>query len=134
MIVRCVAETAKDFSPILFSIGLTPFSEFNLEIGKSYTVYSVNVWRGMVSYLLIGERRAEPSWYPSEAFEVVDNTLPSRWYFGTYKPEEKNGLQLIVGYDEMVNTIDSHYDELIECESQAVEVFNKRRREIDQES
>jgi hypothetical protein len=132
MRVRCIKDNASSFPDEYFHVGYTPSSEFNLKIGDYYTVYGINLWQGIFSYLLIGDRSERPNWYPVDAFQIIENSLPANWFVAFFDEEEKNGLKMIIGYDEIVNSVDTHHDALIdERDEQALGIFYQRKAEIE---
>ena len=68
-----------------------------------------------------------PVWYKAEQFEVVDNHLPMNWYFSFNKKENT----AIWGYKELIVN-PKHYENLVERDPQAVEIFERRKEEIDE--
>jgi hypothetical protein len=110
-------------------MGNLPTSKFDLELENEYIVYGISWWNGVVYYLLIGEGKY-PHWYPSELFTVSQNAIPGNWFFTTFGDSEKNGLQAILSYNEMVNNLDEHYDSLMEYEPEATKIFFARVDEI----
>lgn len=130
MHIKCIENTGKNLSKTHFSMGYTSVSEFDLELGKDYSVYGISWWSGVVFFLLLGEG-GYPRWCPSELFTITQNTIPADWFFATFLDGQKNGLQAILSYDEMVNSLDEHYDALLEYEPEAIKVFFRRKDEID---
>jgi hypothetical protein len=128
MNVRCVANTGKDISEKTFAIGYSLETIFELEVGRIYTVYGICLWKGSLHYLLMGGEHNYPSWYPSELFNVVDKLLPIEWYFDYFKTLD---ITAIWGYKELVKE-DNHFDDLMERDKKALEVFLNRKREIDE--
>lgn len=130
MRIKCIENTGKNLSEKHFKMGFFPVSEFDLELKKDYSVYGISLWNGIVFFLLFGEG-SYPNWYPSELFEITQNTIPGNWFFATFPDGQKNGLQAILSYDEMVNNLDQHYDALLEYEPKAMEIFFMRKDEVD---
>lgn len=131
MRVKAIKNNSGSFPKKYFDAGYTSQGKFDLELGKEYTVYGINVWSDYVSYLIIPEQSERPSWYPDQLFEITENRMPPDWCVAVFPNGEKNDLQLIVGYDEIVNSLDSHYDALIERDPEALAIFNERKSEID---
>ncbi|BBW98643.1 phosphoribosylaminoimidazole synthetase [Geobacillus icigianus] len=127
MKARCIANTGKDISEKALSIGYSTETVFELEIGRVYTVYGVCLWRDSLHYLIKGEEHNYPSWYPSELFDVSDRLLPVEWYYDYFRACD---ITAIWGYKELVED-DSHFDGLMERDNKALEVFLKRKQEID---
>ncbi|MGX7137189.1 hypothetical protein RV15_GL001170 [Enterococcus silesiacus] len=93
-----------------------------------YTIYAQVLFKNVLHYLIIGTHEDLPSWYPAELFEVVDHQVYLEWY---YNYEINSVVSGLWGYKEMVMT-DNHYDDLIERTEEAIEVFFKRKKEIDE--
>jgi hypothetical protein len=130
MRVLCKTNSGRDLSGNHFESGYTPSSEFDLEIGKEYVVYGICIWKGFLTYLIMGEG-LYPYWYPSELFSVTRNDIPPDWYFAHFS--EKNGvdLQAIWGYYELISA-DEHFDELSNLEKRAIGIFMARQKQIDE--
>ena len=105
----------------------------------AYIVYAMLICKGSVKYLL-AEEEDEPFWYPANIFEVVDSLLPIIWYFSFkgydhYDSKDPDyaiyPVTVIWGYKEMIFDPEHRID-LIECEPEALEIFKKRKEEIDE--
>jgi hypothetical protein len=132
MRAKCLVDNAGSFPAERFVGGLSRDSEFNLRIGEEYSVYGIGLWDGLLSFLIVGERSEVPLWYPAEAFALTENSIPKNWYLAKFDHDDKNGLQLIMGYDEIVNSIDVHHDALLDDrEVNALRVFFGRKDEMD---
>ncbi|GAC40793.1 hypothetical protein [Paenibacillus popilliae] len=129
MKVRCIANTGDKLSKKTQELGDTNETEYSIKIDEMYIVCGQHLYRGVLSYLILGTYENLPSWYPAELFEVTDPLLPLEWYYQCYGDE--NGISAVWGYKELV-TIDSHYDDLIEREDEAIRIFLKRKKEMDE--
>ena len=125
MKIKCKSNQACILSDKALSVSGTSNTVFSLEIGRNYNVYSICLWEGVLKYLTIGEENL-PSWYPAELFDVVDTMLPLEWYCDVKSGESLEGIW---GYKEMVLD-ENHYDDLLERETGAVEIFLKRKHEL----
>lgn len=96
-------------------------------MGKIYNVYGINSWNKVTHFLLTPEEE-RPNWYPSEMFSINQNKIPNDWYFNNFNVE--SGLTLLLGYKELVLE-DEHYDNLIYRVERDLELFLKRKKEID---
>lgn len=105
MRVMCAANNGAGLSLKHFENSYTTSSTFDLEIGKEYVVYAINLWKGLLSYLVVGEGLF-PHWYLSELFSVTRNEIPPNWYFARFCEDEGFELNAVWGYDELVNTED----------------------------
>jgi hypothetical protein len=130
MRVLCKANRGSNLSADHFKHGYTPLSEFDLQPAKEYIVYGINLWKGLLGYLVIGEGMY-PYWYPSELFTITRNELPPNWYFSCFPKGAGFDLNAICGYEELVNAPD-HYDALSNLEKSAIDVFVERMKQIDE--
>ncbi|MEH7668062.1 hypothetical protein V7419_15095 [Bacillus sp. JJ689] len=105
---------------------------FNLTIEKEYIVYGIyKLQSGELTYLILGERENMPSWYPAELFKISDALQPLEWYCAEHKQVKDTTIDYIWGYKELALD-DSHALELIERENKDMELFLKRKAEIDE--
>lgn len=127
MRVECIANNGGALLPVTRTIGGSDETQFHIEIGKIYTVYGIATFRKALYYLSLSEVDL-PTWHPAELFKVVDHRLPNNWYFesGQYL----DSIMAILGYKELALSY-SHYEALAELEPSAVELFLKRKAEID---
>jgi len=134
MKVRCIANTGKKLPNEIIKLGYEKTYKFGVEIGKTYTVYSIFFWKGSLDYLLSTSNNTAPSWYPSELFEVENHLLPISWFFTyekykNYKGEDSQ--KAIWGYKEMISDSE-HYIDLEEGKKDAIAIFFKRKRQLDE--
>ncbi len=129
MKVACIANTGDKLLARTKELGNTDETKYPVKIGEIYTVYGQHLYKGVLSYLLLGTYENLPSWYPVELFEVTNSLLPFEWYYKYFGNE--NNVGAIWGYKELV-LLDSHHDDLIEREDEAIRVFLKRKKEIDE--
>lgn len=129
MKVKCRANTGEGLMPLTISnIGDTAETQYPLKIGEIYTVYGQGVLRNVLKYLIVGTYENLPSWYPAELFEVEDSQIYFEWY---YKYDKEFVASVLWGYHELVND-KNHYVDLIERKDQAIRIFLKRKKEIDE--
>lgn len=133
MIVVCKSNEGKDLSKktLESGIGYIPRTCFPIKIGNAYTVYGVALYQGVVHYLIIPEQSDFPSWYPAEMFDVVDSLLSTESYIQYFENEETSGFSFLCGYHELVFD-NQHRADLLERREQAIKIFLKRKKEIDQ--
>ena len=133
MKVKAIGTSGKDLSRQSLDSFHNVEEQFGLEVGGIYTVYGINIWRGIVHYLTCDEL-GYAYWSPAELFEIVDNRIPPDWYFKFYGYEDNDMDQVnaVWGYKELA--LDpKHYFELILKEGDFINIFNKKRkREIDE--
>jgi len=109
-------------------------SNFNVEIGKEYIVYSMIMWDNSLDYLIIGENSENPSWYPAELFKITNPLLPFMWYFTFDKYKNYKGEdceRAVSGYKEMVCDSEHHIS-IIEEKPEDLKIFFKRKKQIDE--
>lgn len=130
MKVKCIANIMEDDKKCGEEIKNI---KYNIEIGKSYTIYAMIFWGGSLDYLVTSDSE-NPNWYPAELFEVVDHLLPLVWYFTfkKYKNYKGEDSQIAIwGYKEMIAD-PSHYIALTEEKQEALDIFLKRKQQIDE--
>ena len=132
MRVLCKSNSGRDLSAKHFAIGYTSSSEFDLEKGKEYVVYGIILNQRLLSYLIVGEG-SWPSWYPAELFSLTRKDLPENWYFAYLREDEGFVVNAIWGYEELVET-ENHFDGLSNMNKLDIELFLKRREQIDKVS
>jgi hypothetical protein len=134
MKVKAIATDGKDLSKYSLRSFHNPEEYFNLKIGGTYIVYGINLWDRIIHYLTLIEGARNPFWSPAELFEIIDNRLPKEWYFKFYGYEKNSHVVSLVnavwGYKELALS-QKHYDELIEREGDALDIFRMRQKEID---
>jgi hypothetical protein len=128
MKVICIANSGDKLAPKHFAVGYSTSSIFHLVVGKQYVVYGIALWRGLLSYLIVGEYE-RPGWYPSDIFEVINPRVPTTWHFAFFGQNDETWLNAIWGYEELTNP--QHYDELVNLDKIALEVFEMHRKETD---
>lgn len=128
MKVTCIANQGKDLSENTILKAHNIEAQFPLTIGQSHVVYGICIWRDVIHYLIVPFEDYYPIWFPADLFKVTNNNmLPSNWYFNNH---ENIGITAILGYKELALD-ESHYLGLIECEKKDIDVFNQRKKEID---
>ncbi|MEB9856597.1 hypothetical protein P4K23_13945 [Bacillus cereus] len=125
MKVTCLYNTGNALSKITEET-------FNLTIEKEYIVYGIcKLQSGELTYLILGERENMPSWYPAELFKISDALQPLEWYCAERKQVKDTTIDYIWGYKELALD-DTHALGLIERENKDMELFLKRKAEIDE--
>ncbi|MBY7125769.1 GNAT family acetyltransferase [Bacillus sp. 16GRE42] len=81
--------------------------------------------------LILGERENMPSWYPAELCEISDALQPIEWYCAEHRNVTDTIIDYIWGYKELALD-DTHVLGLIERENKDMELFLKRKAEIDE--
>jgi hypothetical protein len=121
MQVICKGNTGKSLKGKSLP-GNTQESLFDVTVGKLYAVFAIAVYCGS-TLLLLCDDNALPNWYPIDLFSIEDAHVPQDW-FGAMYPGNDNGLQFLLGYEQMI-TDDAHYDDLLERSPAAIEVFRE---------
>ncbi|HDX9683256.1 hypothetical protein CON48_19610 [Bacillus thuringiensis] len=125
MKVTCLYNTGNALSKITEET-------FNLTIEKEYIVYGIcKLQSGELTYLILGERENMPSWYPAELFKISDALQPLEWYCAEHRQVKDTTIDYIWGYKELALD-DTHALGLIERENKDMELFLKRKAEIDE--
>ena len=130
MQIRCIANTGEFLSETYLdpAVGRTKQTEFQLTIGKEYTVYALYQWQGSIWYYICDDGYTYyPQQNPAPLFEVIDNRLSSYWRFKVYP----NGL-LKLAFEEWLS--DRYfYDKLTDGKEKEVLIFEKLKELIDAE-
>lgn len=109
-------------------MGNTQQATMPLKVGEVYTVYGQMIYKDVLQYLVIGTDENLPTWYPAELFEVVQ---PLKYYEEYYAYGKDALISAIWGFKELVLQDNYIYD-LVERETDAVRIFLKRKKEIDE--
>lgn len=132
MNVICKYISGKYLSERALSSGYFIETEFTeLEIGRKYFVYGMTIWGDAVHYLIL-DNRNEPHLYPAEIFSIYEHKIPSQWYFSHFQPTFKFDTLATWGYKEFALDV-NHYNALIECKKEALEIFFQRKLEIEKD-
>ncbi|MCK6438953.1 MAG: hypothetical protein L6Q71_01985 [Planctomycetes bacterium] len=120
-----------------------------LTICKEYAVYGIGVRKrdamnplaAGITYLIACDDEL-PRWCDASRFETIDPVFPSGWGFRFFGPSrwpgeeqlplwtEEGAAEGVIGYPELVND-PRHYIGLETREASDIEIFERRRREID---
>jgi len=130
MLVKCIVDSGKKLPKECIALGYTSDSKIDLVLEEKYVVYGICLWRGKLHYLVYDECETS-SWYPCLIFALEDNKMPDIWRFRFINDADKYSVQAVFGYPELVDS-ESHFDDLMERDGQALAIFSKRRHEIDQ--
>lgn len=116
--------------PGLLRLGYASNADFHLKEDEAYTVYGISIWRNVIHYLIIPSGLSLPNWLPADLFEVIDPSLPSKWYFRYLGENHSSEVTIKMGYREIALDED-YYSDLIERMEGAVKVFLARKQEIE---
>lgn len=131
MKVMCIKNSGDTFSKVLLKQGYNRDTIISLETNKEYVVYGISSLDGELDYLILAESENLPSWYPAELFEVSNPLQPLEWYFADHKKSKATTIEYMWGYKELALN-DRHALGLIERENEDIEIFLKRKAEIDE--
>ena len=115
-------------------MGYLPTTHFDqyVVLGRTYTVFGMYVCKSVIHYLIVSEGTTRPDWLPAFLFEIVDHRLPYGWSFQICN-RPAFVIDAIWGYPEMVQADARHFTDLIERGPAALALFDRRRREIEDE-
>lgn len=83
MIVQCVGNDASHLPLEDVDFYGTLHTKFSVEVGKSYTVYAMQMHEGRID-ILIRDSSGGPDWNPIKLFRVVDSRIPAHWEFASF--------------------------------------------------
>lgn len=141
MEIRCIYNTGEELrafenKPLskdeLGRFGATGHTQYGLVIGKEYLVMGMILGEGTLDYLV--DAGGYISAYPYPLFEVIDNKLPSSWFFKSLKNTDENYpyQEAVWGYYELVFD-NSHYEKLVDMDAGAQRIYFKRKIELEKE-
>jgi hypothetical protein len=130
MKVQCVFQRGDPLPAEVLRLGNTTNSAFPIKYGRQYAVYSISLWKGVIHYLILNEETNRPDWIPATFFRVLDSRLPSGWSFAMGDGDSLP-VEAIWGYPEITQAETKHYVDLIERDERALELFQRRRMEIE---
>lgn len=110
-------------------LGYTSQSEMALTLGKEYAVLSMCLCKGLILYLIYDESH-RPNWHPAAIFQISERVISPIWEFGFWGDDPANEIEAVWGYHELVN-IEGYFDQLSERVPEALDVFEMRRKEIE---
>ncbi len=106
-------------------------TEFSTVIGNEYVVYGVEFSNNQVWYYIYDQlNRRYPVRKPAPLFQIVDHRLSKYWSVGV--SEGKHGSVGWLFFEEFFSD-KFFYDRLTDGSGVEVEVFMKRKREMDEE-
>lgn len=109
-----------------------PDGNIDLDIGREYKVYGVVFWDNCPwFYLCPADYDQYPKPFSLEFFDVVDDTLSPLWRLSSFSQGEYETATSLV-FDEWAKD-PGFYEKLIGGDSEAVDIFAKYRKIIDQE-
>ncbi len=132
MMVRCIANTGEVIPPMSRDPGrgVDATTVFPFSIGCSYAVFAMTNFLGIAwYYILDDDGNRWPTWAPSPLFNVDDGRLPASWQIGYFRFSDEDQYP-ILSFPEWA-TDHRFYERLVDGETEAVRVFEDRRREVE---
>lgn len=106
---------------------------FDLIVGKEYTVYALTVNFNYPWYYIYDEwDRGYPLWHPAPLFEVTDNRLSRYWLFSVLFDQERR-CDTLLAYPEWAKDPYNYYSALVDGEKWAEEIFQRYKQLMDNE-
>jgi hypothetical protein len=112
--------------------------EWRLTAGKEYVVYAVECYEGKTWYCVIDDANLWfPMMKPAPLFEITDPRPSALWrvafkYGRDWKTKENSIEILLVAFEEWC-TDPLYYERLADKSAREVEIFSKRKKEMDSE-
>ena len=111
--------------------GVPDSFNFGLELEKEYLVMGMVIAEKQLWYLV--DENSKPSFFPYQLFEVIDSSVSVNWHFKLYSDDD--GIfpfdkEAMWGYSELCFD-ESHYEQLVDRESSALELYFKRKAELE---
>jgi hypothetical protein len=130
MRVKCVLDSAASLPQAYRNEGYSDEVHTPASLGNHYVVYGMVLWRDRIRYLIVGDSMDVPILLPSEFFSIADSRLSSCWHHG---PSSGGPRHLrIWGYREFAQS-SSHYEELLDLDKGALDIFRRYRGFMDLE-
>lgn len=93
--------------------------------GRTYDVYALCVFQGLVFLQIVGDEPRWPIWNPAWLFDVVSPSIPSDWIVGLFDAEPS----LILGPEYVARDIES-YVRMVELDRDALNAFWSRLQQL----
>lgn len=106
------------------------FGGYGLELDKEYLVMGIILYfSSQCSYYLI-DVHGKPYWFPYLLFDILENSIPSSWFFINKRKNIEGNIHIICGFDELCND-EEYYNKLISREEKAMRTYFKRKIELE---
>jgi len=130
MKVICKKNDAKGLE--LKEVGLTLDEYYyGLTIGKEFLIMGVQLNKTTSSpKYLVDEEKWGPIWYPYILFDMIDMQIPPNWLIDVYDNKSPGDLRSLMGFKELVTNDDLH-DALIDGQQWALDIYFKRKAEVE---
>ena len=142
MKIRCIYNSGKDLQPYetkpfrnsnqFGRFGITPSGTYNeIKIGEEYLVMGLIVFETYQAYLI--DCGGFVSACPCQLFEIIDNQLPSSWYFRSIGKDENMYpfIQALFGYPELCLDKKAYEKLIVEKDNDALRAYFKRKIELE---
>ncbi|MBV4360607.1 hypothetical protein [Pinibacter aurantiacus] len=137
MKIICVSTTSKGFD--LKEVTTVLSNDFDyghgghgLEINREYIVMGTVIYQDSSCLYYLIDVNGKPEWFPHLLFDVLDNTLPKRWFMKIYEKDGDGDIYSILGFDELCNNED-FYDLLLVRDDEAMRIYFKQKAELEKE-
>lgn len=134
MIVRCRSNIGADLPATCLDprAGVGKDTIFPLTPGRLYIVYAFTVYLSHIWYYIINDDNLSwPVWAPAPLFDVADGRIPSGWKYGYFRFDSGDQYPL-VSFPEWADDY-AFYERLVEGGAAEREVFERWRRELEQQ-
>ena len=128
MTVKCIANNGKAFIDYEIKPAFTSEQTVygGLDVDENYAVMALCEYENNIYYLVDSH---VIGFYPYQLFEVVDNKVPSEWFFNINRRIDSVYMKYIFGYYEICFS-NEHYNNLLEQDEGAIALFFIRRKDI----
>jgi len=137
MVGRCVKATGASLGVPERGNFYGPKTVFNIEVNREYRILGMGIFDTVLLVLVCDESR-KPNWLPIGLFEFDSWQLPASWEFSLLDGVAASGgassdrWVARWGYAELVQNA-HHSDALIERDPEALKVFFRELRKLDEE-
>ncbi len=108
------------------------FGGYGLELGKEYTVMGILMYRDTNCLYYLIDVNGNPNWFPYLLFNISNNYLSCEWFIKVNGRTKDNHIHTIWGFYELCYN-DSFYDQLLDREEEAMQIYFRRKGEIERE-
>ena len=112
--------------------GASPNTQYGeVKVGKQYLVMGMVLFKTYLGYLI--DDNGFISVCPCQLFQVIDDKIPSDWYFRVIKNDENiyPFIQAVWGYSEFCFNKNSYEKLIVEKDSDEEYIYFKRKSEFE---
>jgi hypothetical protein len=106
---------------------------YGLELGKEYFLMGMAVYKDSNCIYFLIDNNGRPDWLPHLLFNVTDNTLPIDWFVRVNGKKISSDIYCLWGLEELCND-EGFYDKLTNRDKEAMQIFFKRKSELEEYS